>query len=129
MSEPRIIELTPEQRVEHAQLKYEQQMEKLKDEDLRQVELAARGTMSERKRSMLLSILDELHERIQKADEELEEVAPGSAANSPGRKELMDILNLLRKSVSLKKPIELAIAHAQEHAPAIAHAVLASFRK
>lgn len=139
MREPRIIEelgddqfvahkLTPEQRIEHAELEYEQRMEKLKDEDLRQVELAARGMMSERKRNMLLNILDELQERIQKTDEEFEKTVPGGAANSLERKELIGILDLLRHRL-LKKRVELTIAHAQEHAPAIAHAALASFKK
>jgi hypothetical protein len=138
MSEPQVFEElggehflvreqgpTPAQRIEHAKLEYEQQMEKLNNEDLRQVELAAKGVMSDQKRTILLNILDQLQERVQEADEEFEKKVPGGAAQSRERKELMSVLNLLRQRL-LKTRIDLTIAHATEHAPALAHAVLAS---
>lgn len=136
MSEPKLFEelgrdqflvhepgTTEAQRIEHARLKYEQRMEKLKDEDLAQVKLALEGPMTERKREVLVRILDELQENIQQTDEQFEEIVSGGVANSRGWKELIDSLNLFRKTL-LKKRIELAIAHATEHAPIIAHAAL-----
>lgn len=90
---------TESQRVEHVQLEYEKRMEKFKNEDLAQVELAIGRDMTEQKRELLLRILNELHENIQKEDAKLEQITPGSAANSTGKRELINKLETLRNAL------------------------------
>lgn len=143
MSEPHIIEkvdeirsishpMTEHERADYAILEYEKEIEDIQ----KAVEAIGSGigkVMSERYIEMRLGMLDELHAQLLDADERVNAAVPHHRASVPAsnrqRRKLMDELDTLRKYLLFRlkqtpSHIKLTIAHAAEHAPALAHAAL-----
>jgi hypothetical protein len=129
--------ITPEgrasqERAKSAILEYKRDIEDILG-GINAVASGVERVMSDRKCDMLLGMIDELHDQLLSADSRVGAVIPGGniPASSAERKTLMGEINMLRElikksrisNINLRHATRI-IAHATEHAPAVAHAAL-----